>query len=55
MAVCESNPDASALVGLARVASAHGQLEDAAVFAAEALRHDPASGVAREVLDCCIK
>jgi tetratricopeptide (TPR) repeat protein len=55
MAVCESNPDANALAGLARVASAHGQLEDAAVFAAEALRHDPASAVAREILDGCLK
>jgi glycosyltransferase involved in cell wall biosynthesis len=55
MAVCESGPDGRGLLGLARVASAHGQLEDAAVFAAEALKHDPASAPAREILDCCIK
>jgi glycosyltransferase involved in cell wall biosynthesis len=53
MAVCESEPDARALLGLSRVASANGQLEDAAVFAAEALKHDPASSVAREILDRC--
>ena len=41
MAVCESRPDARALLGLARVAAAHGELADAGVFAAEALRHDP--------------
>jgi tetratricopeptide (TPR) repeat protein len=50
MAVCESRPDARALLGLARVAHAHGQLEDAAVFAAEALNHDPASVGARAIL-----
>jgi tetratricopeptide (TPR) repeat protein len=49
MAVCESDPDARALVGLARVAAAHGQLEDAAVFAAEALQHEPANVVARDI------
>jgi tetratricopeptide (TPR) repeat protein len=53
MAVCESAPDARALLGLARVADASGQAEDAAVFAAEALRHDPTSSVAREILDRC--
>jgi glycosyltransferase involved in cell wall biosynthesis len=50
MAVCESRPDARALLGLARVAHAHGQLEDAAVFAAEALNHDPASAGAKALL-----
>jgi tetratricopeptide (TPR) repeat protein len=53
MAVCESRPDARALVGLARVAAAHGKLANAAVFAAEALRHDPASAAARELLARC--
>ena len=53
MAVCESRPDARALLGLARVAAAHGELADAGVFAAEALRHDPASAAAREILDRC--
>jgi tetratricopeptide (TPR) repeat protein len=55
MAVCESGPDARALLGLARVAGANRQLEDAAVFAAEALKLDPVSSAAREILDCCIK
>jgi Tfp pilus assembly protein PilF len=50
MAVCESRPDARALVGLARVAQRHGALEDAAVFAGEALQHDPANAAARELL-----
>jgi tetratricopeptide (TPR) repeat protein len=53
MAVCESRPDARALLGLARVAAAHGKLENAAVFAGEALRHDPASPAARELLARC--
>ncbi len=53
MAVCESGPDARALLGLARVASAHGEVEDAAVFAAEALRHDPSSAPAREIAARC--
>jgi tetratricopeptide (TPR) repeat protein len=53
MAVCESRPDARAFLGLARVAAAHGKPENAAVFAAEALRHDPASAPARELLARC--
>jgi tetratricopeptide (TPR) repeat protein len=55
MGVCESEPDVRALLGLARVASAHGQREDAAVFAAEALRYDPAMAAAREILNRCSK
>ena len=50
MAVCESRPDARALVGLARVAQRHGSLDDAAVFAGEALQHDPGNTAAREIL-----
>ncbi|HUA04117.1 MAG TPA: glycosyltransferase [Solirubrobacteraceae bacterium] len=50
MAVCETNPDTRALVGLARVARANGQLEDATVFATEALKQDPTSAGAREIL-----
>ena len=50
MAVCETNPDARALLGLARVARANGQLEDAAVFAGEVLKADPTSRGAREIL-----
>jgi tetratricopeptide (TPR) repeat protein len=53
MAVAESRPDARALLGLARVAERHGQPEDAALFAAEALQHDPASAPARELLARC--
>ncbi|MBV8220050.1 MAG: tetratricopeptide repeat protein, partial [Solirubrobacterales bacterium] len=50
MAVCETNPDTRALVGLARIAKANGQLEDATVFATEALKQDPTSAGAREIL-----
>jgi tetratricopeptide (TPR) repeat protein len=50
MAVCESEPDSRAFVGLARVAAANGQSEDMAVFAAEALRLDPANLAASQIL-----
>jgi hypothetical protein len=53
MAVCEYLPDARALVGLARVAERHGQSEDAAVFAAEALQHDPQNAAARALVARC--
>ena len=53
MAVCEYRPDARALLGLARVAERHGQHEDAAVFAAEALQHDPQNVAARELHARC--
>ncbi len=51
MAVCESTGDARAFHGLAQVSVANGQLEDAAVFAGEAVRMDPANHAARELLD----
>ena len=50
MAVCETSPDVRALLGLARVAQANGQLEDAAVFAGEVLKADPTSAGARQIL-----
>jgi tetratricopeptide (TPR) repeat protein len=50
MAVCSEQPDARALVGLACVAAAHGQDEDAATFAAGALELDPANATATELL-----
>jgi tetratricopeptide (TPR) repeat protein len=53
MAVCETSPDVRALLGLARVAQANGQLEDAAVFAGEVLKTDPTSAGARQVLAHC--
>jgi tetratricopeptide (TPR) repeat protein len=53
MAICESGPDVRALLGLARVAQANGQLEDAAVFAGEVLKADPTSAGARQVLAHC--
>jgi tetratricopeptide (TPR) repeat protein len=53
MVVCGSAPDARALLGLARVAERHGQREDAAVFAGEALQLDPSSAPAREILVRC--
>jgi thioredoxin-like negative regulator of GroEL len=51
MAACETEADGRAFFGLARVAAAHGQLEDAAVFAAEAARLDPANRAVRELLE----
>ena len=51
MAVRERGADPRALVGLAQVAFAHGQPEDAAVFAREALRLDPANALARTLAD----
>jgi hypothetical protein len=53
MAVCEYLPDARALLGLARVAERHGQREDAALFAGEALQHDPENAAARALLARC--
>ncbi len=53
MAVCESAPDVRAFLGLARVAAAHGQLEDAAVFASETLKLDPTNAPARQILAGC--
>ena len=50
MAVCESKPDVRALLGLARVAHANGQLEDAAVFAGEVIKAEPTNSGAREIL-----
>jgi tetratricopeptide (TPR) repeat protein len=50
MVVCETSPDARALAGLAQVAAAHGQHDDAVVFATEALQHDPSNAAARELL-----
>jgi hypothetical protein len=50
MAVCEDAPDPRALVGLARVALAHGQPADASTFAAHALALDPNSMAAQRLL-----
>ena len=50
MAVCETSPDVRAFLGLARVAQANGQPDDAAVFAGEVLKADPASAGARQIL-----
>jgi len=50
MEVCEEQADARALVGLARVAAAHGQAQGAATFATEALRLDPANAAARALI-----
>jgi tetratricopeptide (TPR) repeat protein len=47
MDVCAVAPDDRALVGLARVAAAHGLPEDAQTFAAEALALNPRSAEAR--------
>ena len=50
MAVCAEQPDCRALVGLARVAMAHGLPDDAVTFATEALALDPTSAAASDIL-----
>ncbi len=50
MAVCAERPDARALLGLARVAVAHGMAADAVNFASGALELEPGSTAARELL-----
>ncbi len=50
MAVCEQQPDARALVGLARVALANDQPETARTFAGQAVQLDPRDEDARAVL-----
>jgi tetratricopeptide (TPR) repeat protein len=50
MAVCSEQPDARALLGLARVAARQGMHEDVAVFAAEALGLAPGSAEAKSLL-----
>jgi tetratricopeptide (TPR) repeat protein len=50
MAICSDGPDSRALLGLARVAAAHGMEEDAATFAKGTLELDPECAPARELL-----
>jgi tetratricopeptide (TPR) repeat protein len=50
MAVCEAEPDARALLGLARVAAAHGMTREAQNFAAAALERDPDNALAASLL-----
>lgn len=50
MAVCEQQPDARALVGLARLAMAQKQPEDVTVFATAALELEPGNHAAMEIL-----
>ncbi len=50
MGACDGGGDTRAFLGLAQVAAAHGHAEDAAVFAAEAIRHDPANRPAHDLL-----
>jgi glycosyltransferase involved in cell wall biosynthesis len=50
MAVCEDRPDVDALLGLARVAAAHGEPQDAAIFASAALELEPGNAPAVEIL-----
>jgi thioredoxin-like negative regulator of GroEL len=51
MAVCSEAPDSRALLGLAKVAAAHGMGGDAATFATGALELDPDCDAARELLE----
>jgi len=50
MAVCESEPDARALLGLARVAALRGMADEAGDFAAAVLERDPGNALAGELL-----
>jgi tetratricopeptide (TPR) repeat protein len=50
MAVCSEQPDARALIGLGRVAAAHGQLDDAVTFANGALELNPGNAAAAAFL-----
>jgi predicted Zn-dependent protease len=50
MAVAQEAPDARALLGLARVAAAHGAHEEARTFAENAAALDPANVAARDLL-----
>jgi glycosyltransferase involved in cell wall biosynthesis len=50
MAVCAERPDGAALLGLARVAVAHDQPQDAAIFAGGALELEPENAAAAEIL-----
>ncbi len=50
MAVCEREPDARALLGLARVAAARGMTREAQNFAAAALERDPDNPLAASLL-----
>jgi tetratricopeptide (TPR) repeat protein len=50
MAACEEQPDARALVGLAKVAHRSGMAQDAANFATGALELEPTNTVAAELL-----
>jgi tetratricopeptide (TPR) repeat protein len=50
MAVCRQQPDAKALLGLARVATACGMPREAGEFASAALAHDPDNEVAASLL-----
>ncbi len=50
MAVCEREPDARALLGLARVAAARGMAREAEDFAAAALERDPDNAQAASLL-----
>ncbi len=51
MSVCRQRPDARALVGLARVATAKGMLREAGEFAAAALSRDPGNEAAASLLE----
>ena len=50
MAVCQQQPDARALLGLARVAAARGMPREARDFATAALSHDPDNAEAASLL-----
>ena len=55
MTVCEVEPDARALLGLARVAAAHGLGDDAVTFATQAVALDPAAEESQALLSALIE
>ncbi|HST56904.1 MAG TPA: glycosyltransferase [Solirubrobacteraceae bacterium] len=50
MAVCQDQPDVSALLGLGRIAEARGMAAEASEFAAAALAHEPGNQAAADLL-----
>ena len=50
MAVCRQEPDARALLGLARIAASRGMRREASEFAAASLSHDPDNDAATSLL-----
>lgn len=55
IAVVGESPDVDALVGLAQIALADGESDDAFDFASQALALDPEAALARSIVDACAR